>query len=57
MIETEKIVAPCFRCRHSAREMVNPELKITKNGKTMAFGECAHCGTTITRLVKTGTVL
>lgn len=53
----EPLTAPCFRCRHSKREMQNVRLEQTKNKKTMAYGTCEKCGTSLARLVKTGTVL
>lgn len=52
-----ELTAPCFRCRSNKRVIVNPVVKTTKNNKQMVYGECAQCGTTITRLVKNGTVL
>jgi hypothetical protein len=52
-----ELTAPCFRCRSSNRVIKEPVLKTTKNNKQMVYGVCAQCGTTLTRLVKNGTVL
>ena len=41
--------AYCMKCKQK-REMVNPVASFTVNGKPITKGECAVCGTTVSRM-------